>query len=60
MSIYLIFYLWLSNIKTHGKDMEGFHKKTNRRVMENMVCKEIVEELGISYLKGLDRFNKYP
>lgn len=59
-SIYHLFYLWLSNIKRHGEDLEGFHKKANARMMENIICKEKVEELGIFYLKGLDRFNNCP
>lgn len=43
----------------HGKDLESFHKRTDTRMMENMICKERVKELGISCLKGLDRFNNY-
>lgn len=41
-------------------DLEGFHKRANTRMMENMICKEKIEELGISCLKGLDRFNNSP
>lgn len=40
----------------HGKDLENFHKRANTRMMENMICKERVEELEISCL---DRFNNY-
>lgn len=42
------------------KDLDGFHKKANTRLMENIIYKEIVEDLAISCLKGLDRFNNYP
>lgn len=41
------------------KDLEGFCKKANTRIMENKIYKEKAD-LGISCLKGLDRFNSYP
>lgn len=44
----------------HEKDLEGFYKRANTRMMENIICKEKVEELGISCLTGLDRFNNCP
>lgn len=51
--------LWWSNTKMHRRDLESFHKRVNTRMMENTICKERVEELGISCLKGLDRFNNH-
>lgn len=40
--------------------LKGFCKKANTRMMEILICKERVEEWGISCLKVLDRFNNYP
>ena len=58
--IYRIFYLWLSNIKMCEEDLKGFCKRANTRMMEILICKERVEEWGISCLKVLNRFNNYP
>lgn len=42
------------------EDLKGFCKRANTRMMEILICKERVEEWGISCLKVLNRFNNYP